>query len=63
MKDLFKKFTQEDSSTTRKYGGSGLGLSISQQLSKLLNGDITVASKKGRGSTFTLQLPIIYLEG
>lgn len=62
MDDLFKKFTQEDSSTTRKHGGSGLGLSISKQLSNLLNGDITVLSKKGSGSTFTLRLPIIYLE-
>lgn len=62
MNDLFKKFTQADSSTTRKHGGSGLGLSISKQLSKQLNGDITVTSEKGKGSCFTLKLPIIYTE-
>lgn len=61
MKDLFKKFTQADSSTTKKYGGSGLGLSISKKLSKQLNGAITVTSKEGKGSTFILTLPIIYV--
>lgn len=58
--ELFDKFTQEDSSTTRKYGGSGLGLSISKQLAILLKGDIFVKSKKGEGSTFSLILPINY---
>lgn len=61
MDDLFKKFTQADSTTTRKYGGTGLGLSISKQLSNKLNGDITVTSAEGRGSCFTLTLPIIYV--
>lgn len=60
MGDLFKKFTQADSTTTRKYGGTGLGLSISKQLSNQLNGDITVTSAEGKGSCFTLTLPIIY---
>ncbi len=62
MSDLFDKFTQEDNSTTRNYGGSGLGLSISKQLSQQLNGDISVISEKGKGSCFTLKLPIIYIE-
>lgn len=61
MDDLFKKFTQADSTTTRKYGGTGLGLSISKQLSNQLNGDITVTSSEGSGSCFTLTLPIIYV--
>lgn len=60
IKKLFEKFSQEDSSTTRKYGGSGLGLSISKQLSELLHGNITVKSEKGKGSVFTLSLPVIY---
>ena len=62
MVDLFKKFTQADSSTTKKYGGSGLGLSISQQLCSLLGGSITVTSEIGKGSCFTLTLPITYVE-
>ena len=62
MKDMFDKFTQADSSTTRKYGGSGLGLSISKQLSELLNGSITVTSEVNKGSCFSLTLPIIYIE-
>ena len=62
MSDMFNKFTQADSSTTRKYGGSGLGLSISKQLSELLNGSITVTSEENKGSCFSLTLPIIYLE-
>jgi len=53
---LFKPFSQADISTTRKYGGSGLGLYISQQLATKLNGEIVVESKKGKGSTFTLRL-------
>lgn len=61
MDDLFKKFTQADSSTTRKHGGSGLGLSISRQLAQGLNGDIIVTSEKDKGSSFTLKLPVIYV--
>jgi len=62
MEDLFEKFTQADSSTTRNYGGSGLGLSISKQLSQQLKGDIFVMSELGKGTSFTLKLPIIYIE-
>lgn len=55
---LFGSFTQVDASTTRKYGGSGLGLSISRHLVQLMGGTIDVSSQPGRGSTFTVNLPL-----
>jgi len=55
---IFDSFSQADTSTTRQYGGSGLGLAISKRLASMMNGAILVASERGKGSVFTLRIPL-----
>ena len=57
MGRLFQDFTQAEESTSRRYGGTGLGLSLSRKLCQLMGGNLDVASEPGKGSCFTLELP------
>ena len=58
MQRLFKPFEQESANTFQKFGGSGLGLSIAQNLTKMMKGEISAESKEGRGTKFTVNLPL-----
>ena len=56
---VFEAFTQADSSTTRQYGGTGLGLTISKRFAELMGGDLSVTSEHGKGTCFTLAFPLL----
>ena len=58
LSTLFESFTQADTSTTRKYGGAGLGLAICQELVTLMGGHLSAESTEGVGSTFSFVLPL-----
>ncbi|MHB1037668.1 MAG: ATP-binding protein [Pirellulales bacterium] len=63
LENIFKPFAQADQSVTRRFGGTGLGLTVSRQFAQMLGGDVTVASTPGAGSTFRLSIPAKSLDG
>ncbi len=59
---LFQDFTQADPSTTRKFGGTGLGLALTRRFCQMMGGDVTLQSAPGKGSTFTIKIPAVVTE-
>jgi adenylate cyclase len=55
---LFQEFSQAEASTAKHYGGTGLGLAITRKLARMMGGDVTVTSEMGKGSVFTVRLPV-----
>ncbi|NNG27244.1 MAG: response regulator, partial [Ignavibacteriaceae bacterium] len=62
QKYIFEEFRQVDGSTTKKYGGTGLGLAVCKKIADLLNGEISVTSKAGEGSTFSFTVPLKFVD-
>lgn len=58
QEDIFQAFTQMDASITRRFGGTGLGLAISREYARLMGADLSVSSRRGAGSIFTLEMPL-----
>ena len=54
---LFAEFTQAEATTAQRFGGTGLGLAITRKLARMMGGDVTVTSERGKGSVFTVRLP------
>jgi len=62
MGKVFEEFTQAESSTSKDYGGTGLGLPISKKMTEMMGGKMEVNSKEGKGTTFSIIIPIVVQE-
>ena len=62
VEKVFKPFTQADEKTTRKFGGTGLGLTITKMFAEMMGGKIDVTSKQNKGTTFSANIPLIFVD-